>query len=321
MRFAVESWAPEYGSAIGEPADPQHGSLADSAVAVRTDAEVPDDHWGPRDSTATPGEVVRFVDGVRRIDARVWITGDDGQVHQGLAASYAAGVVRCDGVARIESCTVRRNLFSAAPSLAAVATRNGDYQPCAVTGEGVDELSLRLQRRMGELEARVASEAGIESLLIVDGPLGGVPLGGVSGLDSAVGYVKTHRRTYLPAELSGVVGELAPGQRTPLFLTTTGWSRWSWYLRLPSGAPSQAPAAHAWSGVVRCEASGDLETRAAVALADISAATLPRYASTPQKDPRAPQNLVPVGELERVLRHALGDPRVLERGLRLAAGP
>jgi hypothetical protein len=57
----------------------------------------------------------------------------------------------------------------------------------------------------------------------------------------------------------------------------------------------------------------------AVALADMATATLPAYASVAHKDPRAPQNLYPVAELERTLRRHLGDPQLLYRGLRLAA--
>jgi hypothetical protein len=56
----------------------------------------------------------------------------------------------------------------------------------------------------------------------------------------------------------------------------------------------------------------------AVRLADSSAMTLPRLASIPYKDPRAPQNLLPIGGLERRLRALLGDARLLHRALRLA---
>jgi hypothetical protein len=40
---------------------------------------------------------------------------------------------------------------------------------------------------------------------------------------------------------------------------------------------------------------------------------LPRYASAPHRDPRAPQNLLPVGQLERALRHRLGDRAYVAR--------
>ena len=39
--------------------------------------------------------------------------------------------------------------------------------------------------------------------------------------------------------------------------------------------------------------------------------TLPRFASSPYKDPRAPQNLTPIAGLERKLRGMLGDQRLL----------
>ena len=93
----------------------------------------------------------------------------------------------------------------------------------------------------------------------------------------------------------------------------TSWRRSSWYLRLPgsSGAP--------WSGVVRLECSADLPVPEVIRLADLSAVLLPPLASSPHKDPRAPQNLVPIGGLERELRRRLGDQQLLYRSLRAAA--
>ena len=73
------------------------------------------------------------------------------------------------------------------------------------------------------------------------------------------------------------------------------------------------------AGIVRCECSADVGTEGAVRLADWSAATLPRYASAAHKDARAPQNLYPIGGLERELRRRLGDSRLLYRALRSAA--
>jgi hypothetical protein len=51
------------------------------------------------------------------------------------------------------------------------------------------------------------------------------------------------------------------------------------------------------------------------ALADLTTAVLPRFASVVGRDPRAPQNLYPVGELERVLRHRLGDAALVKRAV------
>jgi uncharacterized protein len=73
------------------------------------------------------------------------------------------------------------------------------------------------------------------------------------------------------------------------------------------------------SGVVRCELPAAGSVAAAVARADVVSACLPRFASQAHKEPRAPQNLVPIAGLEHRLRHLLGDPIVLERALRVAA--
>ena len=56
-----------------------------------------------------------------------------------------------------------------------------------------------------------------------------------------------------------------------------------------------------------------------IRLADLTTRLLPPLASSPHKDPRAPQNLVPIGGLERELRHRLGDQQLLYRALRAAA--
>lgn len=77
-----------------------------------------------------------------------------------------------------------------------------------------------------------------------------------------------------------------------------------------------------WSGVVRAECSPDLPVAEVTRLADLTARLLPPLASAPHKDPRAPQNLVPIGGLERELRRRLGDQHILYRALRAAAsGP
>lgn len=310
MRFAVESWAPEYGTAVGP------GDLEASEDPVETHHEIAPTGWAPLDVGAHPARCVRFVDGVRRVDAWVWVTDEDGTVRPGIAASYAAGSVVCDTTggagpsADVEQALVRRRVLSPARSLEAVETRHGTYEPCQVGGDSAEALSQELQTQMGLLEQRVAVEGERSDLVLVDGPLSKLP-----AIGETIGYVKTRHRTYLPAELDLVASALAPGQRTPLFRTTAGWQRWSWYVRLPG-----AGGAHPLAGVVRCELAGDLPLARTRALADTVAATLPRFASRAHRDPRAPQNLTPIGALERTLRHRLGDATLLERALRAAAG-
>jgi hypothetical protein len=69
---------------------------------------------------------------------------------------------------------------------------------------------------------------------------------------------------------------------------------------------------------VRCEASNTLPLAEVALLADRTAALLPAVASLPHRDPRAPQNLVPIAGLERALRHRMGDPGLVMRRLREA---
>lgn len=307
MRFSVEPWAPEYGAPVDADA------LAPTNRPVALDVEVPVAEWAPRrppPSTVVPATVL-FTDGVRRVDAWVWIEGDDGRVRPGICATFAAGAVRCDGRATVVEVEVARGLFSAAPGAEAIVTPHVTYQPRAAAGDDGDQLSLALQERMGALEVHVAGEAARQAgvdVIVVDGPLRDR-----QHLPNAVGYVKTHHVRYLPPDVEAVIARLAPGERTPLFATAGRFTRFSWYLRLPGSG------AHAWAGVVRCEASADLPVPAVASRADALAMLLPRFASAAHKDSRAPQNLYPIAGLERELRRRLGDPAFLYRSLRAAA--
>ena len=74
-----------------------------------------------------------------------------------------------------------------------------------------------------------AQNPAADDLLVIDGPLRGR-----THLDRAVGYIKTHHASYLPAEQAAVVSALRPGQRTPAFTMGTSWRRTSWYLQRPT---------------------------------------------------------------------------------------
>jgi uncharacterized protein len=221
-------------------------------------------------------------------------------------------VVRCDlrrGAAAVAAASIRRGLFTSSPDASAVGTAAVHYAAYRVSNDDQGALIGGIQAQLAALEAGVATQArdGTDDLLVVDGPLRGR-----AHLDRALGYVKTHRVEYLPRELSTVVTRLPAGMRSPVFLLGTSWHRYTWYLRLPGTGGSP------WAGVVRVECAAELPLAQAVALADLSAVTLPRFASAPYKDPRAPQNLVPIAGLERRLRGLLGDARLLHRALVLA---
>ena len=305
MRFAVEAWAPEYGSPN------EAGAMAETEVPVDLAVERPVADWAPITPSPGPAEppVVVFVDGVRRVEARVWVTGDDGDAHPGICASYAAGAVRCDERATVLATEVERGLFCRSSGAASITTRSGTYGLRATAADDPDTLAIALQGAMAELEAKVSAAAVVPGqLLVLDGPLGAR-----RALPGAVGYVKTHHVTYLPVELRAVVARLAAGERTPVFAMGDRFPRHSWYLRLPGEVE------HAWAGVVRCEAAADVALAEVLEVADRVTRLLPRFASGPHKEPRAPQNLYPIAGLERELRRRLGDPRLLQRSLREAA--
>jgi hypothetical protein len=320
MKFWVDAWDPSY--AAGGDGGGEGGAPAqESAAQLDPDVEVPAAAWTPVPYPADvrAPDTVLLVDGVRRIDARLWTAEPDGTSYPGLAATYAAGVVRCDlrgGVAELAGLTVERGLFTASPTATEVSSGALHWPVIRVSRGELPVLQQAVQGPLTELEVRVAvaarsagsvaDDAG--DLLVVDGPLRGR-----AHLPRTIGYVKTHQRQYLPPELTAVVTALAPGQRSPVFRLGTSWHRYTWYLRLPGG--SGAP----WSGVVRAECPAELSIPAAVACADLSVVTLPRFAATAYKDPRAPQNLVPIAGLEHRLRARLGDARLLHRALTRAA--
>ena len=327
MRFTVDGWDPAYGSSL-ELED----SLEESTAVVDVNIELAADRWhaiDPDPSCPAP-EALLFVDGVRRIEARVWINENPGtnghapEASAALCASYAAGVVCCcRQQAHLVRADIRRGLFTIAPHASDIATWAGNYEACHVTSKAAStplmaRLSQALQDNLTDIEVATAVEAravvqehGVPAdgdLLVVDGPLRRR-----QHLPRTLGYIKSHRSTYLPPELNALVATLLPGQRTPAFLIGTTWDRHSWYLRLPG------PPGSPWAGVVRIECSANLPVSEVIRLAAVSQKRLERFASAAYKDARAPQNLYPIAGLERELRHRLGDPRLLYRALRTAA--
>lgn len=302
MRFQVEMWAPDFGA-------PFEDMAGESDAATDPGVEVAASLWQPISPPpeTPPAAECLFIDGVRAVDARVWIASSSGTTEPGICATFAAGVVRCDGRATIVSAEVRRGLFTPSPEADAIGCGGFAYPIRRAGGATPEELALALQSHMGALEQELAA-AQDGAFVVVDGPLSGR-----QWIPGAIGYVKTHHTRYIPDELCGVVAALGPGQRTPVVLVYKHFSRYTWYMRLP-GANG-----HPWAGVVRCEVTGDREVASAASLADVATATLPRFASEAHKDPRAPQNLYPIAGLERELRRRLGDPHLKYRALRKAA--
>ncbi|CAN5855985.1 hypothetical protein BH23ACT10_BH23ACT10_25160 [soil metagenome] len=302
MRIDLAVWPADYGSPVSDDGP------ATTTVPVDYDHEMAQAAWEPVVPQHVADQPVWFVDGVRRMEARAWLTGDDGATAPGLVGSWAAGAIRCDGTAVIKECQVDRGLFSAVRQRPGLETNDGlVFAGCHTDTDTDAALRNALQARMRGLELDVAGVAAAnDELIIVDGPLRRRLRG------RAVGYVKTQHVDYLSAALRPVVADLGVGQRTPLFvLSTNAFKHWSWYLRLAD------VGRHPWEAVVRCETPADgIDLPQARALADEITTLLPRFASSPHRDVRAPQNLYPIGALERHLRRRLGDAAVISRRLR-----
>ena len=307
MRFAVDTWAPDYGTSREE-------QLREASRPVDIGVEVPADEWQPvrPDPEADVPDTITFVDGVRRIDARIWI-GDDGNGvdKPGVCASVAAGAVRCaPGNATIETVVVERALFTSATSAESLqlgpelgAGARYDLRPLPVASD--EALYLAVHGHMSKVEESLADELPGPGLVVFDGPLG------VRDGANAAGYIKSQHVQYLEAEEhQAVIADLAPGERTPIFHIGGEMTHWSWYMRLPG------PKSHSMSGVVRLELPGLGDVSCAATRADEITAALPRFASEAHKDARSPQNLYPIAGLERELRRRLGDAKLLDRALR-----
>lgn len=317
-------WAPQYGtSMLGDP------DVA--APRVEVDTTVEQARWSAvRPEQAPPG-AIQLVDGVRRVEAHAFADVDPGgdplglegfdEPRFGLFGSFAVGAVRCEGDRAWfldDAFRLERRYFQAGGDPADHVVRTGgstlrfvaEQRPEASANGLVDALN----RAMLDCEGTLAEALGSadDALTLVDGPLRHVRAPG----RRVAGYVKRVVHWYVSPQEQRLLVRLGMGERTPLFRVTdsddpTAPGRWCWYVRIAE-LPSNY---HPLSSVMRVETPGGLPLARAVALADEATSALPRLASPLARDPRAPQNLVPVGALEAQLTHRLGDREWIRRAL------
>lgn len=309
----LDPWAVEYGAELplGAAADDEPQPDVDPNV------ELPRGQWEPITPAAQAPVPPRlaFVDGVRRIEARVLARHGDALAH-GAFGSFGVGAVLCeDGHATIAEARAERVLaLGAGLSLPAAVPVSPAlvYEPLSTSETKPDAPLGRLQEAMRAAEEALAQRLarGADTLVVCDGPLRPSAFAG-HGAGTTVGYVKRLFETYLDAELLRVVARLPAGARTPLFALRAPqrFARLAWFLRLAAPHPGDIDLA----GLVRLEVRDGVGVDAARRLADATARLLPRFAPSPGRDPRAPQNLLPIGALEQRLRRLLGDPRVVRR--------
>lgn len=308
VTLRADPWSPDYGG------DVEATLAAGEGTEIQVDPTIETADWSrPIVPAARPPGPLLFVDGVRRVDMRV-MAEDGGRRAWGLAGSYAVGAVRSDGQATFDAAVVGRILALGgaieSPDLVVRAGATGTitFRAIAVPGDDPEAPLQVLQNEMREAEGRLAAELAPSGLVLADGPLH-YP----HGPDSAVvGIAKRMVMTYLIDEPAALLPRLVPGERSPLFaLGRQILDRFAWYQRL---IELREPW-HDLSGLVRCEVRMALGIARARELADRVAVELPRFAGRPGIDPRAPQNLTPVGALESELRRRLGNPELIRRAL------
>jgi hypothetical protein len=302
----LDPWAAEYEGSI---------QLGEEDEAVAVDIRVEAAAWAAiRPPAAPPPRRIGFVDGVRRIEHRLLI-GDGERTVFGLLGSFGVGAVLVDGVARVEHETIGR-----------VAVAGGGLKleafEAPIDGRGALVFEPRseaentpvapvdgLQKAMRHTEAGLAERLSSEvDVVFLDGPL--TFLTAAAG-GRVVGFVKRLLRNYLDPSAHALLPRLEVGERTPLFLIPGREPRYAWYVRIARGRPIES----ALTGVVRLEAKAARGLEEAKTLADLSAREMKRFASDAMRDPRAPQNLFPIGGLEARLKHLLGDPAVVRRAV------
>ncbi|HLF69714.1 MAG TPA: hypothetical protein VI541_02025 [Actinomycetota bacterium] len=302
QKIWIEAWAPEYGSSF-EASD----ALAATEEEVDTAVEI--DEWEAIVPGPTPWRTSAFLDGVSRVDARAFMAAGKVTV-PGLCGSVGVGAVIVDGKANYGPLEVHRTAVFGAGASATIPPIDTalDYESRSVQGSRPEELRMGIENLRSEHEDEMARRlAGEGYLVIADGPAR------IREKLEVVGFIKSHQKTYLNPDLDQVVADLPAGGRTPLFHFGAIRPRYSWYQRLaPRGDQ------HPWAAIARCEVTAALSLKKAVALADLLTFHLPRFGSKAHWDTRAPQNLIPIAQLERRLRHLLGDRELVYRKIRSA---
>jgi hypothetical protein len=145
------------------------------------------------------------------------------------------------------------------------------------------------------------------AVVIADGPLTFAE----ASRAAVIGYIKRIFRLYLPRERLDLLARLKVGERTPLFALRSNrrFVRFSWFVRLARPELGNSEL----TSIVRLEVSETIGIEAARRLADASTVVLPRFVPSRWRDPRSPQNLLPIGALEASLRRHMGDGRLIRR--------
>jgi hypothetical protein len=212
LQVRLDPWQVDYGTEL--PLEDVEADHPDEAVVL--DIELAAGEWRP----VTPGEThppsrLVFVDGVRRLEARLIIRRGERLCH-GAFGSYAVGAVGvADGVATCLTPRVGHVVVvgSGESLLGSITVAPGlSYRPVSTLDSDADAPLRAIQERMRLAEERLGKELANtgDTLVIVDGPLTfEEPLRG-----AAVGYIKRIFKLYLPQEHLGLLAQLRSDQES-----------------------------------------------------------------------------------------------------------
>lgn len=331
FKIRFDPWSADYGASLMSTEESDFALL--QKVRIDTTVEMPEEAWQPvycDPREADPDSCkVAFIDGVRRMECNLVFEGSgDAEVphlsflYGGFGCCAAGAIVLSHGRMNemeesLKVCSVQRFLFAPEDSgFGESFDIAQSYPPGSTLPHQVILLSgiepqdplRRLQQLMRQEEALVVEQVAAEdaALVIADGPLN-LPL----IRTDVAGFIKSLHSFYIPSTLFPVLTRIKKHERTPLFLLSGEdvMERYSAYVRINEPRPQDTILA----GIARFEVAGSAGKEAATAILNRCAALVPLFASPYGRDPRAPQNLLPIAALEIELRRRLGSQQILNR--------
>lgn len=322
-RVRQDGWNMDYGSSL---------QMTDSSVSqdkVSPWLEKSEADWSALNSSYSETQAldvlspIQVVDGVRRLHQRLVLELPDGLYYGGMGTIAVGALEILPGHARslkqavVHSKIERFALFGGVgeihQGLADVPGLPLGFRGVRIKQENSPAAPVEaLHQQMREAEDALVNHLQNQQqsgLILVDGPL---QYHRIQNKGWVVGYIKTLHTRYLPEALQVWLNRLKPGQRTPLF--GIGDEILSWYMNLGQTHLTD----HALMSVVRLEVVTDgtrTHREAVIKLAEYLQLLLPLLATLRHKDPRAPQNLVPVQALENALRRQMGSDQLIQRCL------
>ena len=306
-QLRLDPWAAEYEGSV---------QVLDGGEPAAVDTSVEQAAWAAiRPAPAPPPSRMAFVDGVRRIEHRLVVDAGE-RTAFGLLGSFGIGAVVVERQARVVGERIGRVAVAGGGlRLERLLVPIGRNEPLLFEPESepentpaapVDGLQKAMRRERGGASPSACPPRSTSCSRTGRSPSSPRARPAVSSASSSACSATTSS----PPQ-HALLPRLGVGERTPLFLIEGREPRYSWYQRIAFGRPIES----ALTGVVRLETAAGRGKDAARRLADLSAREIPRFASDATRDPRAPQNLLPIGGLEARLKHLLGDPAVVRRAV------